>query len=198
MLTEYKPRLNNIISAVAKPFIRFDPNILTFLGLVPPIFFLIFLINKSYFFALLMFGGLILDTIDGAVARMTNRVTSFGGFLDSSLDRIADFLFITAFGFAGIVRFEIVCIVLLLSFLISYLRSRAELAAKGNISLAVGIIERGERMLFLVFALFAIWIFPDTMVLTQFNAAETVFVVLGFLSLVTVIQRIKAAYERLK
>jgi len=51
--------------------------------------------------------------LDGMVARKYHKVTAYGGFLDSTMDRVADFLIITAFSFGGIVRWEIVAPLLL-------------------------------------------------------------------------------------
>ncbi|MDE3181491.1 MAG: CDP-alcohol phosphatidyltransferase family protein, partial [Acidobacteriota bacterium] len=72
---------------------RINPNILTSLGL---------LINlaAAYLFAIGYFrwAGVVIviaaifDLTDGPVARISHRVTPFGGFLDSVLDRYSDML----------------------------------------------------------------------------------------------------------
>jgi archaetidylinositol phosphate synthase len=155
------------------------------------------MMTNNYVWALLMFPGLFLDTLDGAVARMTGKTSAFGGFLDSSLDRVSDALFICAFGFAGIVRYDIVIAVMFLSLFISYIRSRAELAAKGNIVLAVGIVERTERLILIFLALVLFLVFPQNSNIGGFNVAEMIFLLLSFLSLITVLQRIFAAKTKL-
>jgi archaetidylinositol phosphate synthase len=198
MLSSVKPKLSKTINSLAKPFANINPNILTLLGLVPPIFFLIFLMNGNHLFALLMFFGIFLDTIDGAVARMTGKVTAFGSFLDSSIDRISDALFICGFAFAGIVRYEIVIVVLFLSFFISYLRARAELASNGKISLAVGIIERTERLILLFLSLLLYILLPKDFNFFGFNIAEIIFLLLSILSFITVLQRVFVASKKLK
>jgi len=197
MLTSVKPSLSKVINSFAKPFSKINPNILTLLGLVPPIFFVIFMMTNNYVLALFMFPGLFLDTLDGAVARMTGKTSAFGGFLDSSLDRVSDALFICAFGLSGMVRYEIVITVMFLSLFISYIRSRAELAAKGTIVLAVGIVERTERLILLFIALVLFVIFPKDTNLGGYNVAEMIFLLLSVLSLITVLQRIVAARTRL-
>jgi archaetidylinositol phosphate synthase len=145
-----------------------------------------------------MFFGIFLDTIDGAVARMTGKVTAYGAFLDSSVDRVSDAIFICGFAFAGIVRYEIVIVVLFLSFFISYLRARAELATKGKITLAVGIIERSERLIFLFLALFFYILFSTDLNFLGFNIAEIIFLLLLILSFITVLQRVFIASKKLK
>jgi len=198
MISTVKPKLSKLINAIAKPFMRIDPNILSLLGILPPLFFIYFMASKLYIPALFMFAGLFLDTIDGAVARMTGKSSAFGGFLDSSLDRVSDALFIWAFALAGLVRYEFVIVAMFLSLFISYLRSRAELAGNGKITLAVGIIERPERLVALFIALLLNVIWPDVQVIAGVNLSETVFIILIVLSFVTIFQRLAMAYNKLK
>jgi archaetidylinositol phosphate synthase len=146
--------------------------------------------------ALVTFVFLAVDLLDGMVARASGRVTAFGGFLDSTIDRFADFTVIAVFGFAGIVSWSIVAPLLLLSFLISYIRSRTELAAKGKLVAAVGLVERTERLIVIFLALVLQLLFPGT-TLWELNLAELAFVVLGILSAYTVGQRILFAYKNL-
>lgn len=140
------------------------------------------------------------DSVDGTVARKTGRVTSFGGVLDSTLDRLTDAIMISAFAFASLVDWAVILPVLVASFLISYLRSRAELAANGKISLAVGLIERPERIGFLFAATFILlaqqrWGLPTE--LAGVNLITALFLILLVLSIFTVTQRFIASYERL-
>src|SRR5918993_2337212 len=68
-----------------------NPNILTVIGVA---------INVGsgvlFGYGLFFWAGVVLivanlfDMLDGQVARLTGRVTRFGGFLDSSLDRLSD------------------------------------------------------------------------------------------------------------
>jgi len=129
------------------------------------------------------------------VARKYHKVTSFGGFLDSTMDRFADFLLITAFAFAGIVSWKIVAPFILFAYLTSYVRSRGELA-NPKVSFAVGLIERSERIALIFFSLLLFIIFP-TSYFFGLNIAEVTFLLLTLLSLYTVIQRIAHAYKYL-
>ena len=106
--------------------------------------------------------GGITDLFDGAVAKATGKVTGFGGFLDSTTDRISDGIF-----FSGIVWYlmhrpatgppllgipgreypsaavTLTLAVLVLGFLTSYLKAKAEAM---DLRCDVGIAERGERI----------------------------------------------------
>lgn len=189
MLSEIKPRINPIINFVAKPFVKVHPTILSLFGIVPPILFVVFLVNEQYIWALVTFLGLFLDTLDGAVARMTGKVTEFGGLLDSTLDRLTDAIFIFGFALVGIVSYPLAAILLVLSYLISYIRSRAELAGKARFVLNIGLIERPERLLVLFVSLLGQILFPS-FTLLELNFASWGFILLSILSFYTVMQRI--------
>ena len=77
---------------------RVNPNVLTFLGLVVNIVaaFLFGYANAENQARMFRYAGLVIigsgffDLVDGAVARASNRVTRFGGFFDSVVDRYSD------------------------------------------------------------------------------------------------------------
>lgn len=192
MLSQVKPKMSPLINALARPFLKVNANVLTLIGLIPPVLFMFFMQQHNYWVAMICFVGILLDTIDGAVSRITKTETKFGALLDSTIDRIADTLFILGFYYAGIVRLEVVLVALVLSYIISYIRSKAELAGKATFSLNIGIIERPERMVFLVVALFVNIVSGST------QSVEFVFLVLIALSLITIAQRLHKAYELLK
>ena len=67
------------------------PNILTLIGLVINIFAAVLFAKGLFFWAglVVVFAG-IFDMVDGEVARRTGRVTKFGAFFDSVIDRYSD------------------------------------------------------------------------------------------------------------
>ncbi len=106
---------------------------------------------------LVLLGGL-LDTLDGSLARATGRVTRTGAFLDSTLDRYAEFLVIagvwgrcvrTGWELAGGVS---ALLAVQGSLMVSYARARAE--GLGH-PLRGGVFERPERLLVLAAGLLA-------------------------------------------
>jgi CDP-diacylglycerol---glycerol-3-phosphate 3-phosphatidyltransferase len=132
------------------------------------------------------------DIIDGALARSTNRVTKFGGVLDSTLDRLSEasillgliayFLF---FGGTELYQWIILLIglTLIFSFLVSYIRSRAESA---GIDCQVGIFTRTERIIILALGL-----------LIGVNLSVVIALILiAVLSAVTVVQRLAYVHRQ--
>lgn len=107
------------------------------------------------------------DMVDGAVARATQTISRFGGFLDSTLDRYSEvvvylgvlvFLLDTGDAELGAV---LVFVASAGALLISYARARAEAA---GYTAAVGLVARPERVVLLALCLllgqplWALWV----------------------------------------
>lgn len=98
------------------------------------------------------------DMLDGALARGTNQVTRFGSILDSTLDRMSEaglFLGILVFYALNATPRSTMIILLagiamIVSFLVSYVRARAEGA---GLDCEVGLLTRTERVVVLILGL---------------------------------------------
>lgn len=157
--------------------LNINPNILTITGfLITAIAGITITINLRLGGVLILIAGLF-DMLDGVFARINERVTDFGAFLDSVLDRYSDaFLFL---GIAYYLRENLTGIILSLgtligAFLVSYTRARAEGLGK---DCKVGIMGRPERLILLIFGTLTGWIIP-------------VLWLMFFLTHITVLQRI--------
>jgi CDP-diacylglycerol--glycerol-3-phosphate 3-phosphatidyltransferase len=92
------------------------------------------------------------DTLDGALARRLNRVTVFGGVLDSTLDRLSEGAMLVGILLwylktdGPYLRYEVLLVgaALITSYTVSYIRARAEGA---GIKCEVGISTRPERVI---------------------------------------------------
>lgn len=198
MLSSKKPQIEKYLDPLAEKLSFVHPNVLTLIGSIPPLLFFVFVINRWYFLAIVAFLGTFFDTIDGMIARKYNKVTNFGGLLDSTMDRVSDFLIISAFSFGNVVKWEITAPLLLFSYLTSYIRAQGGVRNKGdaNFASSVGIIERSER-LGIIFIGFIAFLFFPTIIIMQLNLFEWILIILTFLSLVTVIQRMLYASKNL-
>lgn len=133
------------------------------------------------------------DVLDGLVARRSHRVTAFGAFYDSTLDRIADgavlaglTLFWATPGTRHSIAMVVVCLLAMLgSFLTSYTRARAEGL---GVDVTVGWMQRPERIVLLAA--------PQAFFGLAFDGAVLKFIVLllTLASWITVAQRV--AYVR--
>jgi CDP-diacylglycerol--glycerol-3-phosphate 3-phosphatidyltransferase len=143
--------VDSIVNLLAS--LRVHPNILTLIGLIVNIFAMILFAKGIFVWAALviMFAG-IFDMVDGEVARRTKRVTKFGAFFDSVIDRYSDMLLLLGLiiWYAKIGRILYVWLtglVLIGSVLTSYTRARAESLIP---SCKVGFLERPERIVLLI------------------------------------------------
>lgn len=175
-----------IVNALALS--RVHPNVLTFIGLLINIW-AAFLFSYGRFVSagLVVIGAGLFDMVDGRVARETNRVTRFGGFFDSVLDRYSDLALLVGLlvYYASINRFGYIvltAIVMTGTVLISYARSRAENTIP---KCKVGFLERPERVVLIIIGALA-------------NRMAPVLWVLAVLSNITVISRIIYTWEETK
>jgi len=147
-------RIRSSIASALKPVasslaaLGLSPNQITVIGL------LISLLSAYVFYLSFQFwGGLLLllaglfDIIDGAVARVTGKVTKWGGVLDSILDRYSDLIIIGAILLAGLCDPLWGVIAMIGSVMVSYIRARGEV--EGVKMSSVGLMERAERMVIL-------------------------------------------------
>ncbi|MEJ7712572.1 MAG: CDP-alcohol phosphatidyltransferase family protein [Pyrinomonadaceae bacterium] len=146
--------INAMVRALAQN--RVSPNLLTVIGVSINVCCGL-LFGFGYFFAagVTLIVANLFDMLDGNVARLTGRVTRFGGFLDSSLDRLSDMVV-----FVGLLVFYardtadhstlnvfLAGAALMGSVLVSYTSARAEsLIPKCD----VGFLRRPERVVLLI------------------------------------------------
>src|SRR5579862_757262 len=178
--------IRQIVGALALS--RIHPNVLTFVGLVINVW-AAFLFAGGRFRAagFVVLGAGLFDMVDGRVARETNRVTKFGGFFDSVLDRYSDlFLFMGLLVFyASINRFFYVvltAIVMTGSVMVSYARARAECTIP---QCKVGFLERPERIVLIIIG-------------ALFDRMAPVLWVIAILSNLTVIHRMIYTWQEAK
>jgi CDP-diacylglycerol--glycerol-3-phosphate 3-phosphatidyltransferase len=153
--------VNKIKTIGRRIFVKPVVKVLVLLN-VPPMLITIFSLILAiiaflfYWRGLFLLGALFLilcglfDTFDGEVARQTNRVTKIGGFLDSTIDRINEFIIY----FGLFLYYHIhapyatlwVFLALFGSMMVSYTRARGEGL---GISPQIGLFERFIRIVFI-------------------------------------------------
>jgi CDP-diacylglycerol--glycerol-3-phosphate 3-phosphatidyltransferase len=130
-----------------------NPNLLSVLGVLVSLCSAV-----SFAWGGLPLGGVLLlvggffDLVDGAVARHNGTSSSFGAFLDSTLDRIVDMAILLGILMHYAKDGELALALLaglasITTVMVSYTKARAESIVSGFNG---GIMERGERVLFLV------------------------------------------------
>ena len=125
------------------------PNVLTLIGVLINVG-AAWALGKQHFLlaGVIMIVANIFDFIDGKVAHITNTVSRFGAFWDSTLDRFSDIaLFLgLIYLYATLRRTDYVMVTalaMMFSIMISYARARAESLID---KCKVGFMERPERI----------------------------------------------------
>jgi CDP-diacylglycerol---glycerol-3-phosphate 3-phosphatidyltransferase len=135
---------------------RINPNVLTVIGVsINVLSGILFGLGHFFWAGVILIVANLFDMLDGQVARRTGQVTRFGGFLDSTLDRVSDMA-----AFVGLMTFYardtelhstlnvlLAGLALVGSVLVSYASARAEsLIPKCD----VGFLRRPERVVLLI------------------------------------------------
>lgn len=191
-----RQRAQALLNAIAQVLDRIGitPNSLTLIGFLAMC--VIGLVLAAGYFPL---GGFLIilagifDALDGSLARLTNRVTKFGAFLDSTTDRFAEGAL-----FLGILYWYmqhgttyiayVIYLTLLGSLMVSYARARAEGL---GIECKEGLLTRFERIALLIAGLILTAVFGDAPLLI-------VLVFLAIFTNFTAVQRMWLVYRATK
>jgi len=177
-----RKRLNKTLVYVSSFLLKtgLTPNIVTLLGLIGNVGAALFIANGKF-----IVGGVIaslsgmFDAVDGTMARLLGEPSKFGCLFDSLMDRYSEMVLL----FSILVFFSstnnntgiiLVYLALCGSFLVSYIRARAEGL---GVEVKVGILTRVERLFVLVLSLF-------------FNQPLTGVLILALLGNFTALQRL--------
>ncbi|MEM3566461.1 MAG: archaetidylinositol phosphate synthase [Candidatus Bathyarchaeia archaeon] len=195
MLTKLKAKVQSVIKTQAQIANRLGltPNTISVIGIILALFSAIAYtigrqaVTLTLAVILLLLSGYC-DMLDGALARLCEKETPFGGFLDSLLDRYADSAVYVGIILGGLCSASWGLIALIGSLLVSYSRARAE--AAGIKMETVGLAERAERIIIISAASVAEIFFIGIM--------EAGMILLAVLTNLTVLQRSLYAYKALK
>ena len=196
MLNNFREELKKTIQLVSNFFDRFNlhPNYWTGISLIFAIlsgvfyskyiiiiddfinlpFSVVLHMNEIIAVSMLLISGLF-DMVDGELARKNNLTTKFGEFLDSTSDRFAEIFIYLGILVGGYTHSELVYMVITLSLMISYIRSKSETIQIKMVG--IGIAERAERLLLLAIG-------------TIVGQIQFALIVILILSVITIIQRI--------
>lgn len=163
-----------------------SPNFWTGLGFVLAVVSGI-LYGVSLEFSLILGGVMLLisgffDIVDGQVARITNKTSKKGSFLDSVFDKLAEVAIFFGILIGGYAEPWLVFLAITLSLLVSYTRAKADAL---NVTLqGIGIGERAERLLVVA-------------IVGMIGFMEYAIIIVIIISLITLIQRIVVTSKNL-
>lgn len=191
-LVQQRARL--IVAAIVRPLARLGitPNMVTLLGLLLSIVTAV-VIASGYIIAggvLVLFAG-IFDMFDGAMARVRNAATTFGAFLDSTLDRYSESIILAGLLYYALQRpdlhealwpwvyeqqwmIALIFVAAVGSLMVSYTKARAEGL---GLECKTGLLARPERVVLLAIGLLTgttIWALMLLAVLSHVTAIERI------------------------
>jgi CDP-diacylglycerol--glycerol-3-phosphate 3-phosphatidyltransferase len=150
-------------TAAALGRLGLTPNELTLIGLALILITAVVLAlgHTTWGGVLFLLSG-IFDALDGTLARLANRKTRFGAFLDSTCDRYADAAILIGVMMPYLragqqIQVMLAFVALIGSVLVSYTRARAEGL---GLECKVGLLTRLERFLIMAVGLIFNWVTP--------------------------------------
>ena len=182
MLSHYKEPFQRLGDPVAQVLLRAHvrPNHLTVVGLGVSILAACALAGgRLRVCAVLLALAGLFDFFDGSLARLANRVSAFGAFLDSVVDRYSDLVVLLG----AVLYYErqadatgvlLTLITLVGTVMVSYTKARAQSV---GLPCEIGLMERPERLIVLIAG-------------AAFNLLTPAMVVLAVLTNLTAVQRI--------
>ncbi len=188
-----RQRAQSLLNTIARGLnaLGLTPNMLTLIG-----FFAMCAVGIVLAFGYFPLGGVLIivagifDALDGTLARLTNRVTKFGAFLDSTTDRFAEGALYLGIMYWYLQRgwtyvAYLIFLTLLGSLMVSYARARAEGI---GVECKEGLLTRFERIALIVAGLILTGFFGDVPLLV-------VLAILAVFTNLTAVQRIWLVYR---
>lgn len=181
---------DRIILPIGRIFAKsgLSPNVFTLFGLILSAFtaFSFAIGNLALALTLLVLTSFF-DMLDGAVAKVTGKVTKFGGFLDSTVDRYSDALILIGIAMFLKEHYLLVMVVIIGSIMVSYTRTRAENIIE---KCEVGLAERAERLIVLILT--------TLLAVVGVNIFYEALLFLAVITHVTVLQRLLYTWKKTK
>ncbi|MGI5163037.1 phosphatidylinositol phosphate synthase [Spirillospora sp. CA-253888] len=158
MLNKLRPALGRVLTPIGQAVARtgVTPNAITVIGTAGVVAGALALFPRGEFFwgTMVITVFVLFDMLDGAVARVTGKGSTWGAFLDSTMDRVADAAIFSGLmiglyrdGQHALAGVALYCLVA--GVVVSYAKARAEgLGYTCN----VGIAERSERLVIVLVA----------------------------------------------
>lgn len=147
----FQKLINGIASFLLK--LGLTPNAVTIIGCLGTLTAAVFIARGSLTWGgILVFFWVVFDAFDGSMARLSGKVSNFGAFLDSTLDRYAELFILGGLMYYFMQQQQPVFVMLTFaaaggSLMVSYTRARAQSL---GYEAKIGILSRVERFIVLI------------------------------------------------
>jgi archaetidylinositol phosphate synthase len=201
VLDNQRENVDPLLNRFAKIFVKISPNTLSLISLIFAFVAGLFFYFSSedmelnnfylYYAALFVFLNGFFDAIDGKVAKLTNKTSAKGDFIDHAFDRFADVLILGGLALSPWCRdqYAIGLIAVAGMLLTSYMGTQSQaVGAKRNYS---GLLGRADRLVFLMIAPIVqhILVLYDIELWLGFSLLTWVLVYFAVVGCITAVQR---------
>jgi archaetidylinositol phosphate synthase len=153
--------IDPLLNFFAKHMVNINPNVLSWISLIFAIIAGMFFYFSSYdlelfnffliFAVIFVFLNGFFDAIDGKIAKLTNKISKKGDFLDHAIDRYADVFIIGGLALSPWCRYNVIGFLAIVGVLLtSYMGTQAQ--AVGYKRDYSGLLGRADRLFLLMFA----------------------------------------------
>ena len=200
VLESQRENIDPVLSVIAKRFSKINPNILTWMSVIfafiAGLFFYfsspeLELVNYYLYGAVLfVFLNGLFDAIDGKVAKLTNRMSKRGDFLDHAIDRYADVFMVGGLALSSWCDVRIGLLAIVGMLLTSYMGTQSQaIGYKRDYS---GLLARADRLVLLMIAPLVqhILLHYNLQMPWGLSLLEWVFIYFALMGHITAVQRI--------
>ena len=199
VLESQRKNIDPVLSSISKHFSKVNPDVFTWISVVfafvAGLFFYFShpdteLFNfYLYFAALFVFLNGLFDAMDGKIAKLANKVSIRGDFLDHALDRYADVFMVGGLALSAWCDLRIGFLAIVGMLLTSYMGTQAQ--AVGYKRDYSGLLGRADRIVLLMIAplIQHILLIYDYQLPFGFNLLEWVLIYFAVMGNITAIQR---------
>ncbi len=195
LISRIRKRSLKIASLLAAPFVfcRIPAIVVSLLALPFAFVFAFFAVQGNFLLAF-PFGllAVLMDAIDGAVARKNGSASFFGNYIEGVIDKMVDFILIGCFVFLFPVE---TVLALGCSFLTSYAKPRVALVIVTDNRDWPGIGERGDKLAVLLAGVLIAAFSPT---LFSFSVIQLTLLIVASISFIGLVQRIFFAKKLIK
>ena len=200
VLESQRETIDPVLSGIAKHFSKVNPDVFTWISVVFAFIAGLFFFFSSpgtelfnfylYFAALFVFLNGLFDAMDGKIAKLANKVSLRGDFLDHALDRYADVFMIGGLALSVWCQRPYIGLLAIVGVLLtSYMGTQSQ--AVGHKRDYSGLLGRADRIVLLIFAplIQHILLIYDYQYIFGFSLLEWVLIWFAVVGNITAIQR---------
>jgi len=209
VLDGQRKRIDPILSVIAKRFSKVNPDALTWIALLFAFFAgMLFYFSSPeqelsnyylFFAAFFVFMNGLLDAIDGKVAKLADKTSRRGDFLDHALDRYGDVLILGGLVLSPWCQYPSIGLLAIVGMLLtSYMGTQSQaIGYKRNYS---GLLGRADRLALLMIAptIQHILLYYAIQMPWNFNLLEWVLIYFAVMGNITAVQRFYSTFQWLK